>query len=58
MSHVHLLGDKAIWYNNPNDLHNILLNFNPEVEIMKDWNAYKEYTPEKVMGIFKKIYLE
>ena len=46
---VHLLGDKAIWYNNSNDLYNILINFNPEVERTKDWNAYKEYTPEKVM---------
>ena len=56
--HVHLLGDKAIWYNNSNDLSTILLNFNPEVERMKDWNAYKEYTPEKVMEIFKRTYLE
>jgi hypothetical protein len=55
--HVHLLGDKAIWYNNPNTLNNILLNFNPEVERTKDWNAYKEYTPERVMEIFKTVFL-
>jgi hypothetical protein len=57
LSHVHLLGDKAIWYNDTNTLHNILINFNPEIEKNKDWNAYKEYTPEKVMEIFKKVYL-
>jgi hypothetical protein len=57
ISHVHLLGDKAIWYNNPNTLNNILLNFNPEVERTKDWNAYKEYTPERVMEIFKTVFL-
>jgi hypothetical protein len=56
--HVHLLRDKAIWYNNPNNLYNILLNFNPEIEKTKDWNAYKEYTPEKVMEIFKQVYLK
>ena len=58
LSHVHLLGDKAIWYENEKDLTEILLNFKPEVESKKDWNAYKEYTPEKVMKIFKSVYLD
>ena len=56
--HVHLLKEKALWYNDYNSLYNTLNNFNPEVERMKDWNAYKEYTPEKVMQIFKETYLE
>ena len=55
--HVHLLQDKAIWYNNENTLHDILVNFNPDTEKNKDWNAYKDYTPEKVMEIFKNVYL-
>jgi hypothetical protein len=58
LCHVSLLKDKAIWYNNQNDLAEILLNFNPEIESKKDWNAYREYTPEKVIQIFKKIYLD
>ena len=58
IAHFYLLGNKAMWYNNPNDLYNILLNFNPEVERTKDWNAYKEYTPEKIMKIFKDVYLQ
>lgn len=57
LSHVHLLEDKAIWYNDTNTLYQILVNFNPETEKNKDWNAYKEYTPEKVIEIFKNIYL-
>jgi hypothetical protein len=57
LAHVHLLGDKAIWYHDTYSLTNILLNFNPEVEKIKDWNAYKNYTPEKVMEVFKNIYL-
>jgi hypothetical protein len=57
LSHVHLLGNKAIWYNDSNSLTNILLNFNPEIEKNKDWNAYTDYTPEKVMEIFKHVYL-
>jgi hypothetical protein len=57
-SHVHLLGNKALWYNDSNSLHNILLNFRPEIEKDKDWNAYREYTPEKVMQIFQQVYLQ
>jgi hypothetical protein len=57
IAHVYLLVDKAIWYNDSNSLYNILLNFNPEVERIKDWNAYKNFTPEKVMETFKKVYL-
>ncbi len=56
--HVHLLKEKAFWYTNEKDLTEILLNFNPEVESKKDWNAYKEYTPENVMKIFKKTFLD
>ena len=56
--HVHLLKDKAIWYNDEKDLTDILLNFNPEVERKKDWNAYKDYTPEKVMKIFDDVFLK
>jgi len=56
--HVNLLGSKALWYNNEKDLTNILLNFDPEKESKKDWNAYKEYTPEKVMKIFKEIFIK
>jgi beta-1,4-mannosyl-glycoprotein beta-1,4-N-acetylglucosaminyltransferase len=58
MAHIHLLKDKAIWYNNEKDLTDILLNFNPEIESKKDWNAYKDYTPEKVMKIFDNVFLK
>ena len=57
LSHIHLLKDKAILYDE-NNLKDILLNFNKEEMAEKDWNAYKEYTPEKVMEIFKKVFIE
>ena len=57
-AHIHLLGDKAFWYSNEEDLTDILLSFNPEIESKKDWNAYREYTPKKVMKIFKEIYID
>jgi hypothetical protein len=39
-------------------LKDILLNFNKEEVKNKDWNAYKQYTPTKVMEIFKKVYID
>jgi len=56
-SHIHLLKEKAILYNKDN-LQDILINFNKEEESKKDWNAYKEYTPEKVIKIFKKVFID
>jgi len=58
LSHANILKDKALWYSNNLDLTQILLNFDPIVEREKDWNAYKDYTPEKIMEIFKKTYLD
>lgn len=55
--HIHLLGQKAIWYKE-NTLEQILTSFDPKVESQKDWNAYKEYTPENVMQIFKKVFID
>ena len=57
LGHVHLLGDKAIWYDETN-LENILTTFNKTENAKKDWNAYKEYTPEKVMQKFKKVFID
>lgn len=58
ISHKYILKDKAIWYTCKEDLKNILINFNPEIEEKKDWNAYKQYTPEYVMKIFKQVFLD
>jgi hypothetical protein len=55
--HVRLLNDKGIWYNSPQDLIQIIKNFDKEEVKKKDWNSYKEYTPEKVMDIFNKVFL-
>lgn len=55
--HIHLLGQKAIWYKE-NTLEQILTSFDPKIESQKDWNAYKEYTPENVMQTFKKVFID
>jgi hypothetical protein len=59
--HIHLLGDKGVWYNESN-LYNILTTFITPENIdeikSKDWNAYKDYTPEKVMKIFENVFIK
>lgn len=56
-SHVHMLGDKGVWYDRYN-LENLIESFDRNEAKNKDWNVAKEYTPEKVMDIFNKIYLQ
>lgn len=56
-AHKHLLGNQAIWYNQ-DTLKDILVHFNKEEMLDKDWNAYKNFTPEKVMDIFKKVFID
>lgn len=54
-AHIQMLGNKGIYYNNKIELLNILNNFKPDLN--KDWNAYREYNPEKIMNIFNKVFL-
>ncbi len=54
--HIETLGDKGLYYSDKESLYQLLLNFNPEPN--KDWNAYRDYNPKKVMEIFDKVYLK
>jgi len=53
-AHVEMLGNKGIYYDDENELYKILANFVPDNS--NDWNAYRDYTPEKVMTIFKNVF--
>lgn len=55
-NHIDILGDKGIYYNDVNDIYNILLNSNITDFRNKEWNMYKEYEPKKVIEKFKVIY--
>jgi hypothetical protein len=54
-NHIITLGDKGIYYNNKEDLHGVLHNFAPDTK--KDWNAYKEFTPQAVMQQFNNVFI-
>lgn len=52
--HIDILGDKGIYYANEKQIYDILYNFEKQ---QKDWNCYKEFTPEKVINKFKEVFL-
>jgi len=57
-AHYKLLKEKGLWYSTGDELIKqikyIATTDKKELQ-KKDWNAYREYTPEKVMNIFNKI---
>ena len=55
--HYHLMKDYAIWYDCKESLNFILQNIIQFKNSKKDWNAYKDYTPENVMKIFNTVFL-
>jgi hypothetical protein len=54
--HLLILKDKAVIYNNEQDLFNIINTFTKDKYDMND-NGYMFYTPENVMNIFNNVYL-
>jgi hypothetical protein len=56
-THLQILKDKAIIYSDYNSLYKIIDTFNKEEVKMKDWNAYRDYSPEIVMRKFEDVFL-
>lgn len=55
--HILILGERAHIYWTEEQLTFLLLNVPAIVSFRKDWNAYENYTPEKVMKTFETIFL-
>ena len=55
-NHIEILGDKGLYYSSKSELDLIFMNFVPEPD--KDWNCYKQFNPENVMKIFKKVFID
>jgi hypothetical protein len=53
LEHIKILGDKAIIYNSKEELINIFQNIKIILNTRCDWNAYKSYSPDNVMNLFK-----
>ena len=53
LEHIKILGDKAIQYHSKEQLLDIFTNIKTIINSKTDWNAYRLYTPEYVMSLFK-----
>ena len=51
--HQVILSSDAFWFTDEDDLYRQMVNFKPDPH--KDWNRYRDYSPEKVMYTFKSI---
>ena len=56
-NHIDVLGEKGIYYNDSNDLINILFNIDKTHLNNNNWNMYNDYLPETVITKFKSVYL-
>lgn len=57
--HLNNLGDKAIKYNNKEELYKILNEFNPKNHKHIDYTSVaSEFTPTKIMSQFKEVFLD
>lgn len=52
LEHIKILKDKAIQYRSKDELLEIFKNILTIANSQTDWNAYSEYSPEKIMKLF------
>jgi hypothetical protein len=57
-SHIDILGEMGIYYENKNDILHILKNLDKNEINSFEWNCYRDYSPEKVVQKFKEVYLD
>jgi hypothetical protein len=55
-NHIEILKDKGLYFNNPQDLFDILMTYVPDYS--QNWNCYEDYSPEKVIKIFDDVFLK
>lgn len=56
-AHIEILKDRAILYDNPEKLYDIFNNLNKYIKYDNYYEAYADYSPEKIMNKFDRIFL-
>lgn len=58
--HLNIMKEKCFTYENETEVYDIFKKFTRELAEIKeqDWNGYREYTPEKIMDIFNKFFIQ
>jgi hypothetical protein len=60
-AHEMILKDRGFYYGNILELSDIFTNIDKyfsKENLSYDWNAYSDYTPEKIMNKFKKVFID
>ena len=57
-AHLDILGSNAFLYKDEESLFKILVDFNKLDVEGRDWNCYRDYSPENVMDQFKRVFLD
>lgn len=57
-NHIDILGEKGIYYKDKVDIDHIFCNIDKSEINQLEWNCYQNYSPEKVVQKFKKVYLD
>lgn len=60
-AHEMILKDKGFYYRTPSDLYAIFSRIDQYFKgenLKRDWNQYRDYSPEKVMTKFKRVFLD
>lgn len=55
-NHIFTLKEKGIYYNSAENLKQIFLNFKKQDTL--NWNAYENFSPDKVMFKFKQVFID
>lgn len=58
-AHLQMLGNKALYYNDYDEVYSILRNFTKDICSFRNWDAYSEkYNPNSVMQKFKEVFID
>jgi hypothetical protein len=57
-AHLEILGENGLYFRDEDEFKNIISKFKPADYKKRDMNFYKDYTPEKVMKIFKEVFID
>ena len=56
LEHIKILGPLALTYRTTEELIDIFKNIKTTINLRSDWNAYRLYSPDYVMNMFKSIF--
>lgn len=57
-AHIDIIGDKGLYFTDSESFYKIITEFDPKNYIHKDLNAYIDYTPKKIIKIFKETFID